>query len=59
MLAFGGILVCVTPCHLEKMRDDLGRLAHVEFDDRVGEAALQTDDGLEEARTDAGEGFQA
>src|SRR6516225_1432250 len=33
------------------MADDLGGLPHVELDDRVGEAELEADDGLEERGT--------
>src|SRR5262249_20312081 len=33
------------------MADNLGGLPHVELDDRVGEAALEADDGLEERGT--------
>src|SRR5262245_22648804 len=40
------------------MADDLGGLPHVELDDRVGEAALEADDGFEERGTKSGERFE-
>src|SRR5262249_8581760 len=41
------------------MADDLGGLPHVELDDRVGEAALETDDGFEERGTKFRQRFEA
>src|SRR5262245_34309120 len=41
------------------MADDLGGLPHVELDDRVGEAALEADDGLEERGTKFPQCFDA
>ena len=41
------------------MADDLGGLPHVELDDRVGEAKLEADDGLEERGTKLRQRFEA
>src|SRR5207247_7338006 len=45
--------------NVEEMADDLGGLPHVELDDRVGEAKLEADDGLEERGTKLRQRFEA
>src|SRR6185312_15758086 len=49
-MAFGRIRIRFRARDTEEMADDLRRLAHVEFGDRIGEAALEPDDRLKEAR---------
>src|SRR6516165_2840899 len=41
------------------MADDLGGLPHVELDDRIGEAELEADDGLEERGTKSRQRLEA
>ena len=44
-LAFGGVFVGLPPRNMKKMADEFGGLAHVEVDDRIGEAAFEADHG--------------
>ena len=50
-LAFDRVLVGIAARNVEQVRDELGGLAHVELDDRVGQSALEPDHRLEKRRT--------
>jgi len=51
-LAFGGVFVGLLPGNVEQMSHQLGGLAHIEFGDRIGEAAFEPDHRLEERRAE-------
>ena len=53
LLALGGIFVGLPPRNVKQVGDQLGGLAHIEFGDRVGEAALEPDHRREERRAEA------
>ena len=52
LVALNRIFIGLAPRDIEKLRQHLGGLAHVQLDHGIGEAALEPDDRLEEeART--------
>src|ERR1051325_12248127 len=55
-MAFNRISVRVVARYIEQMGDNLGRLAHVQFNDRIGEPAFQPDYGLEEIEAKVSKG---
>jgi len=53
------VLIHLLARNAEAVRDDLGGLAHVEFDQRIGEAKQQGEHRLEMTEAETGDSLEA